>query len=391
MITVAEAKSIIKNSFKSLKSENVSLKDSLGRTVANDVFAPIPLPPFRQSAMDGYAIRIEDTSQPLKLLGVIKAGDVSVPELKAGFALRIFTGAMVPSSATAVVMQEKVEAEGDAVIIKEENLREQQNIRPIGEQTAKGGLAIAKGTVMSPGGIGFAASLGLTSIEVIKQPKVGMAVTGDELIQPGNSLESGQIYESNSITIQSVAESTGYLVSNTAFLNDDFEETRSSIEELVKSNDVLILTGGISVGDYDFVWKSLDELGCEVLFYKVKQKPGKPLLVGKLGECAIFALPGNPYAALSCFYQYVLPALDLMSGKEEIGLQTMNLPLAHDYIKKGDRAEFLKAKLSNGRVSILGSQASSMLSAFTEANAIVYLPSEVNELKKDELVEIGLL
>lgn len=391
MITVAEAKSIIKNSFKSLKSENVSLKDSLGRTVANDVFAPIPLPPFRQSAMDGYAIRIEDASQPLKLQGVIKAGDVSVPELKAGFALRIFTGAMVPSSATAVVMQEKVEAEGDAVIIKEENLRGQQNIRPIGEQTAKGSLAIAKGTVMSPGGIGFAASLGLTSVEVIKQPKVGMAVTGDELIQPGNSLESGQIYESNSITIQSVAESTGYLVSNTAFLNDDFEETRSSIEELVKSNDVLILTGGISVGDYDFVWKSLDELGCEVLFYKVKQKPGKPLLVGKLGECAIFALPGNPYAALSCFYQYVLPALDLMSGKEEIGLQTMNLPLAHDYIKKGDRAEFLKAKLSNGRVSILGSQASSMLSAFTEANAIVYLPSEVNELKKDELVEIGLL
>ena len=391
MITVAEAKSIIKSSFKPLKCEKVSLKDSLGRTVANDVFAPIPLPPFRQSAMDGYAIRIEDASQPLKLQGVIKAGDVTIPELRAGFSLRIFTGAMVPSSATAIVMQEKVEAEGEEVIINEENLRVQQNIRPVGEQTEKGSLAIAKGTVMSPGGIGFAASLGLMSIEVIKQPKIAMAITGDELIQPGNALQSGQIYESNSITIQSVAESTGYSVSNTAFLNDDFEETRSSIEQLVKSNDILILTGGISVGDYDFVWKSLDELGCEVLFYKVKQKPGKPLLVGKLGDCAIFALPGNPYAALSCYYQYVLPALDLMSGKEEIGLQTMSLPLAHDYIKKGDRAEFLKAKLSNGIVSILGSQASSMLSAFTEANAIVYLPAEVNELKKDELVEIGLL
>lgn len=201
----------------------------------------MPLPPFRQSAMDGYAIRLEDVDKPLRLQGVIKAGDITVPELKAGYALRIFTGAMVPDSANVVVMQEKVEVEGETIIIKDDKAREQQNIRPIGEQIAKGSPAIAKGTIMSPGGIGFAASLGLTSLNVIKQPKVAMAVTGDELIQPGGVLKPGQIYESNSITIQKVAESTSYKVSNTTFLNDDFEETRSSIEGLVITNDVLIL------------------------------------------------------------------------------------------------------------------------------------------------------
>lgn len=391
MITVEEAKAIIQEKFTPLTAEIVSLRNALGRVIAEDIFAPIPLPPFRQSAMDGYALRLEDAGEPLKLQGVIKAGDLEVPELKKGYALRIFTGAMVPHSADIIVMQEKVVAEQEVITIQEQNLKPQQNIRPVGEQIAEGAVAIKKGTVMTPGAIGFAASLGLVALKVVSQPRIVMAVTGDELVQPGNALETGQIYESNSVTIETAAAATGYVVSGVVNLEDTFEATKQAIDQLTKTHDVLLLTGGISVGDYDFVWRSLNELGCNVYFYKVKQKPGKPLLVGKLGECSIFALPGNPYAALSCYYQYVVTALDLLAGKEKPGLLQLQLPLAHDYFKKGDRAEFLKAKIEDGKVTILGAQASSMLSAFTDANAQVYMPWDVNELSKNSLVEVSIL
>ena len=391
MITVEEAKAIIQEKFKPLQTEIISLRNALGRVTAEDVMAPISLPPFRQSAMDGYAIRLEDATSTLRLQGVIKAGDLEVPVLEKGAALRIFTGAMVPDSADVVVMQEKVVAEGNVITIQETTLKPQQNIRPVGEQIAEGTIAIKKGTVMTPGAIGFAASLGLVALKVVCTPRIAMAVTGDELVQPGNKLETGQIYESNSITIETAAASTGYQVDGVVNLEDTFEATKNAIDQLTKMHDVLLLTGGISVGDYDFVWRSLNELGCDIYFYKVKQKPGKPLLVGKLGDCNIFALPGNPYAALSCYYQYVVTALDLLAGKEKAGLLQLNLPLAHAYFKKGDRAEFLKAKIEEGKVTILGAQASSMLSAFTDANAQVYIPWDVNELTENSLVEVSIL
>ena len=391
MITVPEAKAIIYNKFTALSTEILSLGETLGRVVAEEVKAPINLPPFRQSAMDGYALRLKDADKSLRLLGVIKAGDVEIPELEAGGALRIFTGAMVPDSADVVVMQEKVEVDGEIITIKDANLKLGQNIRAVGEQIKASSLAIKKGTVMTPGAIGFAASLGIVALKVVCKPRIALAITGDELVKPGNKLCAGQVYESNSITIESAAEATGYRVRGVANLADDFETTKEAIHQLTNMNDVLILTGGISVGDYDFVWRSLQKLGCEVFFYKVKQKPGKPLLVGQLGDCKVFALPGNPYAALSCYYHYVLPGLDLMAGKHEAGMIDLQLPLAHDYFKKGDRAEFLKAKLLDGSVTILGAQASSMLSAFTDANAQVYVPWEVNELKAGEMVSCFLL
>lgn len=391
MITVPEAKAIIQEKFTPLSSEVVSLYQTLGRVVVEDVKAPIAMPPFRQSAMDGYAIRLTEASESLRVQGVIKAGDVEVPELEQGCALRIFTGAMVPDTADVVVMQEKVEVVGENILIKDPNLKSQLNIRPVGEQIAADTVAIKKGTVMTPGAIGFAASLGLVALKVVCKPRIALAITGDELVKPGNALKAGQVYESNSVTIEAAAEATGYRVRGVVNLADDFEATKEAIYQLANMNDVLMLTGGISVGDYDFVWRSLQELGCEVFFYKVKQKPGKPLLVGQLGDCKVLALPGNPYAALSCYYQYVLMGLDLLSGKTPAGMIDLQLPLAHDYHKKGDRAEFLKAKIHEGKVTILGAQASSMLSAFTDANAQVYIPWEVNELKQGNRVTCFLL
>lgn len=391
MITVPEAKAIIQDKFNPLTTEILSLNLTLGRVVADDVSAPISLPPFRQSAMDGYAIRLEDKDKSLRLQGVIKAGDLEIPELEQGCALRIFTGAMVPNTADVVVMQEKVEVEGETIHIKDPHLKPQLNIRPVGEQISEKSLAIKKGTVMTPGAIGFAASLGLVALKVVCEPRIALAITGDELVKPGTTLKTGQVYESNAITIESAAKAAGYSVLGVVSLADDFEATKEAIHQLTNMNDVLILTGGISVGDYDFVWRSLQELGCDIFFYKVKQKPGKPLLIGQLGTCKVFALPGNPYAALSCYYQYVLMGLDLMSGKTSAGLIDLQLPLAHDYFKKGDRAEFLKAKIQEGTVTILGAQASSMLSAFTDANAQVYIPWEVNELKQGKKVSCYLL
>ena len=228
-------------------------------------------------------------------------------------------------------------------------------------------------------------------MEVYKLPTIGLAVTGDELVRPGESLIKGQIFESNSVTIETALNQKGYSVNQLSFLPDQFEATKIELKKLVDKNDVLIVTGGISVGDYDFVWGGLKELGCEILYYKIKQKPGKPMLLGKIGQKYVFALPGNPYAALSCTYQYVFAALDQLSGRTKPGLLQIKLAMAHDYNKKGDRAEFLKASISGGNVSILGAQASSMLSSFVEANAQVYVPDNVNVLREGDVVDVYLL
>ena len=179
----------------------------------------------------------------------------------------------------------------------------------------------------------------------------------------------------------------GFKPKETVYLKDDYINTKSTLENEIKDSDMVIITGGISVGDYDYVGKALNEIGCESIFYKVKQKPGKPVYFGKNGNTSIFALPGNPAAALSSFYIYVLPSLNSMKGLAKKKLRTSNAKLKTDYIKKGDRGQFLKGYESNGEVDILGGQASSMLQSFSLTNSLIYIPSEQNELKKGDLVK----
>lgn len=390
MITISDAlTSIRKNTPLSPVKITLDLKDAMGHVLSESILSPISMPPFRQSAMDGYALNLHDTDQ-YELLGELKAGDSAQATLKPGQALRIFTGAMVPNSANAIAIQEKVLVNGN-VITLEGPIREGANIRPLGEQVRQGAIALQQSTILNSAGVGFLASLGVTEVSVYKKPSIAIVVTGNELTPPGQALESGKIYESNGIMLQNVLKSLGYSLITKYTINDDYLDTLQTLGEAIEANDFTIITGGISVGDYDFVGKALPEIGVEEHFYKVHQKPGKPLFYGSNGNKQVFALPGNPAATLSCFYLYVLLSLEIYSGNNQFQLHRTMARSQGRFEAKGNRPQFLKARYSDGKVSILEGQNSSMLHTFALANALVFKPETTSTINKDDLLETILL
>jgi len=390
MISVKQAINIVLNNIISSK-ESVQLKvsNATGYTLFEDVISPINMPPFRQSAMDGYAIYIYNKST-YTLVGEVKAGDHHHPKLKKGEAVRIFTGAAVPDSANAVIMQEKTNVKNDVLTINSQ-VSLNENIRPLGEQILKDQIALKKGTLLTPAAIAFLTSLGITKIGTYKKPSIAIVVTGNELIEAGQPLLYGQIYESNATMINAALKNLNYQNVTIHKVDDNYGNTLNLLDTVITNHDVVLVSGGISVGDYDFVGKALKELEVKQLFYKVKQKPGKPLYFGKKGSKVIFALPGNPAAALSCFYIYIYSALQIMSGNLSFSLTKTKATSLSNYLKKGDRAQFLKAIYNNGNVTILEGQSSSMLHTFALANALLYVPENTESIKRDDTVEVILL
>jgi len=389
MISVQEAFSILQNNLTAMPEVESSLYKARKHILSQPLFSPINMPPFRQSAMDGYALCLHD-ALTYEIIGEVKAGDSHIVELLPGQAVKIFTGAAVPDSAQAVIQIELVKANGSELIL-EEFVAPETNVRPIGEQISAGDLALEKGGELNAAAIGFLAGLGFTKVNVYQKPKVGIVVTGNELSKPGTPLEYGKVYESNGIMLQSALKDGYYEEVFLYEVNDDFENTKNKLNEALTTNDVVIVSGGISVGDYDFVARALKELQVETLFYKVNQKPGKPLFAGKLNDKIVFALPGNPAACLTCFYVYVLPTLNILSGAEANYKQAILLSIAHDYEVKNTRAQFLKANIENGAAEILTHQASSMLNSFSVSNGLVYVPEGNYSLKKGDKIEVYLL
>ncbi|MFD0863674.1 gephyrin-like molybdotransferase Glp [Sungkyunkwania multivorans] len=386
MITVEKALTLLEqNIFRTERTVIIPLEKALGHTLATAIVSPINMPPFRQSAMDGYAIA--SLQKEFSVIGEIKAGDIDMPSIKANEAVRIFTGAPVPDDARAVVMQEKTDV-SDGLITLSEIPVAHANIRTVGEQIEQGEIALEKGTYLNAAGIGFLATLGITEVEVYQKPSISIIATGNELIPPGNVLKFGQIYESNSKALIAALQNFGFYDIEKTTVDDNFNTTIKVLETAIIQNDIVIISGGISVGDYDFVGKALNELKVAEIFYKVKQKPGKPLFFGKKENTLIFALPGNPAASLSCFYIYVLPALLKFSGHPAHHLPRTKARISSAYTKKGDRGQFLKAKVSNGTVTILDGQASSMLRSFALANALAYIPEDRFEIAKNQEIEI---
>lgn len=390
MISISEAITIISNNVQSThKLEEVLLNEALNFVLAKDVISKINMPPFRQSAMDGYALHLHEDSI-YNVIDEVKAGDNSNPILKKGEATRIFTGAAVPDSANAIIIQEHVTTENGKLICNKP-ARINANIRPLGEQITEGEIALKKGTKLTEAGIGYLASLGIEKVTIYKKPKTAIIVTGNELITPGNDLQHGQIYESNSIMLQSVLRKRSIKDITLYKSADNFEETKNTINTALENHDLVLISGGISVGDYDFVGKALNELHTESLFYKVKQKPGKPLFFGKKDNTIVFALPGNPASALSCFYNYVDIAIAQMSGEDDYELMTFKVPSKNTFNKRGDRAQFLKAKYSNNQVEILDGQNSSMLHTFAISNAMVFIPEDLQNIEIGDIVETILI
>ncbi|MGY5351654.1 molybdopterin molybdotransferase MoeA [Wenyingzhuangia sp. IMCC45533] len=386
MVSISKAIELVNTRTRVGKVVEIPLLDALDLYLAEDILSPINMPPFNQSAMDGYAILYDIAHQNnFTLVDEIKAGDNKPKTLKVGEAVRIFTGAPTPHNANAVIMQENTSVK-DGLLAIEDELSHHKNIRLAGEQIKEQQIALTKGTKLNPAAIGFLATLGLTTVKVHQKPSISIVVTGNELTPPGTPLDFGQIYESNAIMLQTALLKKGFGNINIIKVKDDYQQTLNSLQEAINNSDFVLISGGISVGDYDFVGKALLELNTEQIFYKIKQKPGKPLFYGIHQDTAIFALPGNPASALTCFYIYIETALQKFVGNPTYQKQTQELALINHYQKKGIRGEFLKAKANGNYVEILGSQSSAMLNTFANANALIYLEEGRGTIRKNELV-----
>lgn len=390
MITVEEAKALVKNNTLPLKTKEINVIDAQHYYLAEDIVAPVSIPLFDQSAMDGYAFKFEDIDKALNIVDEIPAGDTRTISINSTEAVRIFTGSKVPSSCNTVVMQELIELKDGQLLIKDAGLKFGGNIRLKGNQLNKGEVALKKGTPINAGAIGFLSTLGITSIKVYTQPKAVIIATGSELIKPGQELEEGQIYESNTVMLEAALNKKG-IKPSIFVVEDNKDATSNIIAESLKINDLVLLSGGISVGDYDFVKEALENNCVQEVFYKIKQKPGKPLYFGKTASSYIFALPGNPAAALNCFYEYVSMAINKMVGNPEIDLPSISLPISTSYIKKTGRANFLKATTDYKTVTPLEGQGSDALQAFSLANCLIYIPAETTNIHQNEMVEVHLL
>lgn len=392
MIGVEEARRIVAEiDVVAPKVQVVSLEQALGYTLAKNLYCPFDLPSFEQSIMDGYAIHYKE-SNPLEfeVVAEIQAGSRAVVILNQGQAARIFTGAPIPSGANAVVMQEQARQLGNQLYI-EHPPKPNQHIRAIGADLKKEQLLFESGFQLNASSLGVLKSLGFKEVEVYRKPVVSIVVTGDELVSEDRPLQKGEIYESNSTVLKAALESNGIAVQKVIAVKDDFEVTREALKGALKSSDLTLVSGGISVGAYDFVYRSLQELAVETYFYKVKQKPGKPLFFGGLNNNYLFALPGNPGSALTCFYMYVLPFLKRMQNTSEFESSSISLALEQGISNTNERALFLKAKRNGNNVRILEHQSSSKLLGFAMADVLVYIPETTGELVEGTLVDCFII
>jgi molybdopterin molybdotransferase len=393
MISVQQAKDLIlQHTDLQKKICEMQTKSCLGFTLANSIVAPIDLPSFDQSNVDGYAICGLDSEKKWQVTDEIKAGDCFSDDLKVGTCVRIFTGAKVPANADAILMQEHVNREASYISLKADfEVKSGQQIRKKASQIKMGEIALEKNMTLSAASLSFIYMLGLQNITVYKKPIISLIVTGNELQFLGEELEDGKVFEANSIAISSVLEKNGFELGEILFVSDDLNELKMNFKSCLDNADYILFSGGISVGDYDFVKQVNDELGTESIFHKIAQKPGKPLFFGKHGNTKIFALPGNPASTLTCMYEYVLPSIRKFARKKEIFQMQKRAIIDRNYSKTASLAQFLKGNFENGKVKILEGQDSFIMKSFSEANCLIYLPKEVEQVNEGDLVEIHLI
>lgn len=390
MISVAEAKHIISNNVTALHPVTVSLLQARGKVLAADVVATVDIPAFPQSAMDGYAFAFDHLHKKLLIEGEMAAGSSSAVEVAAGKAIRIFTGAPVPAGADTVVMQEKVRTENGVLIIEDDKLQRHSNVRPVGSEIKAGELALPNGSLLTAAAVGFLAGIGVTEVSVIPDPVISIILTGNELQEPGKPLLYGQVYESNSFGLTAALESLHLPVHHIYKAADDPEVLTAILQRALNESDLVLLTGGVSVGDYDFVLQAANKCGVLQQFHKIKQRPGKPLFFGTKNEKLVFGLPGNPSSVLTCFYEYVTEALSLQT-KRPLQLKTVQTVLATACKKAPGLTHFQKAYFDGQTVLPLTAQESYKLNSFATANCLLVLDGENDEFKANDPVTIHLL
>ena len=390
MITVARAWTLIKEHVMTLAAVKVNLKEAGGLVLAQDIIASKDVPSFSQSNMDGYTFCFNENNQPYTIVGEVAAGASQIKAIEKGTAVRIFTGALVPEGADTVLMQEKAKIDGVVLTVLDEKIKKGDHVRAIGSEIKKGERALTKGMILKPAAIGFIAGMGIEKVMVYPAPRIGILVTGNELQTGGSDLKEGQVYESNSYTLMAALEALNIKEIKVKQVKDDLVQITNELNSLIKETDIVLMTGGVSVGDYDFTLMAFDNCQVKTVFHKIKQKPGKPLLFGLKAEKIIFGLPGNPSSVLTCFYEYVLPAIEKLTY-QTVSLKAIQAPIAHTFKKLQGLTHFAKAMYDGENVTLLTGQESYKLASYAVANCLAILPEEVEEITKGTIIHIHLL
>lgn len=368
--------------------ERLPLAQVHGRVLADDLISSLDLPPWPNSAMDGYALRVADwTGEPLVVSQKVFAGTAPQP-LKPGTCARIFTGAPVPAGADCVEMQENAEVQADQRVVFTQALNIGQNIRPQGQETTVGELVLSAGTRLGPIEQGLAASLGCAELDVIRRVRVAVLSTGDELVEPGTALGPGQIYNSNRVLLCNWLQRMGCEVIDAGILVDDLEATRTRLGEL-KDVDLILSTGGVSVGEADFLGIALREEG-ELTLWKLAIKPGKPLTFGHFRGVPVIGLPGNPASTLVTFALLARPYLLRRQGVQNVQPLMFPVPAGFDWLKAGNRREYLRGRLENGRAVINKNQSSGVLRSAAWADGLVEVREDRTLMAGDSVMFIPL-
>jgi len=395
MITTTEAKKLILDNQEKNKSALVPLKEATNLFLAKDLAAPISLPVFDSSAMDGFALRSDETENELTIVEEIWAGKNPEKTIKNGQCARIMTGAMIPEGADTVIMQEDVTVTGSTMKF-ECQIKKGSHVRLEGEEIKTGDTVLLKDHKLTPATLGLISSLGIDKCEAYLRPKVTIIATGTELVSPGEKLEASQIYESNSFALKSALDELPVDVTVFGPIEDDKTKLYDIINIALERSTHVIICGGVSVGDYDHNKSILNDLQVKSVFWKVAQKPGKPLFFGKKDSVSVFGVPGNPASSLVCYYEYIRPAILKSIGSEsDVFLKEDKAILTDDVKKKAGREHFIRAfaEKRDGKLCVtpLTKQGSHMMVSFARANCFVVLGKDVESLNEGSEVDLHWL
>ena len=396
---VDQARALIRRFLTPIRGvERCAVRAALGRILAEDVISPLDVPAHDNSAMDGYAVRASDLGSgetTLRIAGSAFAGKPYGGSIVPGECIRIMTGGVIPASLDTIVMQEHVRAAGDRVTIGGGH-QKGQHVRRAGEDLHRGSVAAAKGRLATPADIGLLASLGIGEVGVYRKLRVAFFSTGDELVSIGQPLAAGQIYDSNRYTIHGMLSRLGVDAIDMGVVRDDPALLERAFRDASEIADAVVTSGGVSVGEADFVRDLLNRLG-EVVFWKIAMKPGRPLAYGRVGNAHFFGLPGNPVSVMATFYQFVRDALYALMGRDPVPpIPVLKAQCTSALKKAPGRTEFQRGVLAcdadgQWRVRITGEQGSGILSSMSEANCFIILPAEQGNVAAGATVDVQVM